>query len=139
MTKCGQAHSPDGAIALPSSNEAACCGAQRARCHTVETRFIALSMLRAGVCFAQISIAVRKGAPPPRVLRARPRSRFTWVAGYWHPAGDHYKSGERAGPRATIAGTVTGTRIDSTGAALLWLSDAYERIGATVPADSTAE
>ena len=39
----------------------------------------------------------------------------------------------------SIAGTVTGTRIDSTGAALLWLSDAYERIGATVPADSTAE
>jgi hypothetical protein len=56
---------------------------------------MALMLLAAGAVFAQISVGVRIGAPPPvRVVRTQPRSPgadYAWVAGYWYPVGNHYK------------------------------------------------
>jgi YXWGXW repeat-containing protein len=45
--------------------------------------------------FAQLSIGVRIGPPPPpRVVRVHPRApgpEYLWVEGYWYPVGNHYK------------------------------------------------
>src|SRR4051812_8308657 len=45
--------------------------------------------------FAQLSIGIRIGAPPPmRVVRVQPRSpgpEYLWVSGYWYPVGNRYK------------------------------------------------
>jgi hypothetical protein len=61
----------------------------------VKTKLIVFTLLAAGAAFAQFSIGVRIGAPPPvRVLRVQPRSPgadYSWVAGYWYPVGNHYK------------------------------------------------
>jgi hypothetical protein len=61
----------------------------------VKTKFMLLVLLGAGAVFAQVSVGVRIGAPPPvRVLRVQPRSpggEYSWVAGYWYPVGNHYK------------------------------------------------
>jgi hypothetical protein len=61
----------------------------------VKTKLIGLMLLAAGAVFAQVSIGVRIGAPPPvRVLRVQPRSpggEYSWVGGYWYPVGNHYK------------------------------------------------
>jgi len=61
----------------------------------VKTKLIGLMWLAAGAMFAQVSIGVRIGAPPPvRVLRVQPRSPgagYSWIAGYWYPVGNHYK------------------------------------------------
>lgn len=52
-------------------------------------------LLAAGALFAQVSIGVTIGPPPPpRVLRVQPPSpgpSYAWVGGYWYPAGKHYK------------------------------------------------
>jgi hypothetical protein len=52
-------------------------------------------MLVAGSSFAQLSVGVRIGAPPPpRVVRVRPHAPgpdYAWVEGYWYPAGGRYK------------------------------------------------
>jgi hypothetical protein len=54
-----------------------------------------LMLFAAGAVFAQFSVGVRIGAPPPvRVLRVQPRSPgpdYTWIGGYWYPVGNHYK------------------------------------------------
>jgi hypothetical protein len=55
----------------------------------------ALLTLAAASAFAQISIGIQIGAPPPprvvRVLPARPGPDFMWVEGYWYPVGSRYK------------------------------------------------
>jgi len=52
-------------------------------------------LLATGAVFAQFSVGVRIGAPPPvRELRVQPRSPgdgYSWVTGYWYPVGNHYK------------------------------------------------
>ena len=57
-------------------------------------KLLVLMMLAAGTIFAQFSIGVRIGAPPPpRVVRTQPRSPgpgYYWVGGYWYPVGRHY-------------------------------------------------
>ena len=56
---------------------------------------LALLLLAGGSSFAQLSIGVRIGPPPPpRVIHARPRAPgpdYFWVEGYWYPVGNHYK------------------------------------------------
>jgi hypothetical protein len=56
---------------------------------------LALLLLAAGSSFAQVSIGVRIGPPPPpRVVRVQPRAPgpgYFWVDGYWYPVGNHYK------------------------------------------------
>ena len=45
--------------------------------------------------FAQVSIGIRIGPPPPprviRVLPRRPGLAYVWVDGYWYPNGRKYK------------------------------------------------
>jgi hypothetical protein len=55
-----------------------------------------LLLLFAGAsAFAQISVGIAIGAPPPpRVLRVRPVAPgpgYFWIDGYWYPMGHHYK------------------------------------------------
>ena len=61
----------------------------------MKTKLLVLTFLAAGAAFAQLSVGVRIGAPPPaRVMRAQPRSPgagYTWIGGYWYPVGNHYK------------------------------------------------
>jgi hypothetical protein len=61
----------------------------------VKNKLIVLSVLAAGTAFAQLSVGVRIGAPPPvRVQRVQPRSPgegYSWVTGYWYPVGNKYK------------------------------------------------
>lgn len=61
----------------------------------MKTKLLVLTFLAAGAAFAQLSIGIRIGAPPPvRVQRIQPRSPgadYTWIAGYWYPVGNHYK------------------------------------------------
>lgn len=61
----------------------------------MKIKLIALTLLASGAAFAQLSIGVRIGAPPPvRVVRVQPRSPgadYSWIAGYWYPVGNHYK------------------------------------------------
>jgi WXXGXW repeat (2 copies) len=54
------------------------------------------AMLLVGVsgARAQISIGIRIGPPPPRVVRVlppRPAPEFMWVEGYWYPVERHYR------------------------------------------------
>ena len=60
-----------------------------------KTKAILLMLLAAGTMFAQISIGVRIGPPPPeRIVRVQPHSPgpgYTWLAGYWYPSGNKYK------------------------------------------------
>jgi hypothetical protein len=59
-----------------------------------KTLLATLLLLAGSSAFAQVSIGVRIGAPPPpRVIRVRPRAPgpgYTWVEGYWYPAGSRY-------------------------------------------------
>ena len=61
----------------------------------MKTKLMVLMLFAAGAVFAQFSVGVRIGAPPPvRVLRVQPRSPgpdYTWIGGYWYPVGNHYK------------------------------------------------
>ena len=56
---------------------------------------LAAMLLACGSVFAQISIGIRIGPPPPprvlTVLPPRPGPEFVWVAGYWYPVGIHYR------------------------------------------------
>ncbi len=50
-------------------------------------------MFLAASAFAQVSVGIRIGAPPPARVRAQPRSPgagYTWVGGYWYPVGNRY-------------------------------------------------
>jgi hypothetical protein len=56
---------------------------------------LALLLLAAGSTFAQISVGIRIGPPPPpRVIRVQPHSPgpgYFWVDGYWYAVGNRYK------------------------------------------------
>jgi WXXGXW repeat (2 copies) len=51
-------------------------------------------LLLAGTAFAQISVGIRIGPPPPpRVVRVRPVAPgpdYAWVDGYWYPVNNRY-------------------------------------------------
>ena len=53
----------------------------------MKKRLIALMLLAGGFVFAQVSIGISIGPPPPprvvRVLPARPGPEFVWLDGYW--------------------------------------------------------
>src|SRR5690349_2866318 len=71
---------------------------------------LALFLIAGGTSFAQLSIGVRIGAPPPpRVIRARPRAPgpdYFWVDGYWYPVGNRYKWHDGYWSRPPYAGAV---------------------------------
>ena len=59
----------------------------------MKTKLLVLMLLAAGTIFAQLSIGVRIGAPPPVRIRVQPRSPgagYVWVGGYWYPVGSRY-------------------------------------------------
>jgi hypothetical protein len=70
-------------------------GTVRATRASMKKTLLAFILLAGGVSFAQLSIGVRIGPPPPpRVIRAQPRAPgpdYFWVDGYWYPVGNHYK------------------------------------------------
>jgi hypothetical protein len=56
-------------------------------------RLIGSMLLLGGCMFAEVSLGVRIGAPPPARVYVRPVSPgagFYWVDGYWYPVGRHY-------------------------------------------------
>jgi len=61
----------------------------------MKTKLLAAALLAAGSIFAQISVGIRIGPPPPpRVLRVRPVAPgpgYVWLDGYWYAVGGHYK------------------------------------------------
>ena len=61
----------------------------------MKAKLLALMLLAMGAVFAQLSIGVRIGAPPPmRIMRHQPRSPgpdYLWIGGYWYPNGNHYR------------------------------------------------
>jgi hypothetical protein len=61
----------------------------------MKTKLSILALLAAGTIFAQLSIGIRIGAPPPmRIQRIQPRSPgsdYVWVGGYWYPNGNRYR------------------------------------------------
>ena len=55
---------------------------------------LTLPFLFGGILFAQISVGIEIGAPPPPRIVARPvvpGPGFVWVEGYWYPVGHHWK------------------------------------------------
>ena len=74
----------------------------------MKTKLIVLMFLAAGAVFAQVSVGVRIGAPPPpRVVKVQPRSPgpdYSWIGGYWYPVGNHYKWHEGYWTRPAYAG-----------------------------------
>ncbi len=71
-------------------------------------KLLLLMLLVSGVVFAQISIGIRIGPPPPprvvRVLPPTPGPGYVWVAGYWYPVGNHYKWHDGYWTRPAYAG-----------------------------------
>ena len=61
----------------------------------MKNTLLALLLIAGGAAFAQVSVGIRIGPPPPpRVVRVRPGAPgpgFVWVDGYWYPVGHHYK------------------------------------------------
>jgi len=61
----------------------------------MKNKLIILMLLAAGAVFAQFSVGIRIGEPPPpRVIRVQPRSPgegYMWVQGYWYPVGHRYR------------------------------------------------
>jgi hypothetical protein len=64
--------------------------------------------IAAGAAYAQVSVGISIGAPPPpRVLAARPAApgpEYSWVDGYWYPVGGHYRWHEGYWTRPPYAG-----------------------------------
>lgn len=60
----------------------------------LKNRLLIAMLLTAGSMFAQVSVGIRIGAPPPpRVVRVRPRAPgpdYSWVDGYWYPVNNRY-------------------------------------------------
>jgi hypothetical protein len=75
----------------------------------MKAKAIVLMFLAAGTVFAQVSIGVRIGAPPPpRVMIVQPRSPgpgYSWLAGYWYPVGGRYKWHEGYWTRPAYTGS----------------------------------
>jgi hypothetical protein len=61
----------------------------------VKGKLLVLMLLAAGSMFAQVSVGIRIGPPPPpRVVRVQPPApgpEFIWVDGYWYAVGSRYK------------------------------------------------
>jgi len=61
----------------------------------MKRKLLALMLLAGASGFAQVSVGIRIGPPPPpRVARFRPASPgpgFYWVDGYWYPVGNRYR------------------------------------------------
>ena len=60
----------------------------------MKNKVMVLMLLAAGAVFAQVSIGVRIGAPPPPRVMSQPRSPgegYSWITGYWYPVNNHYK------------------------------------------------
>lgn len=61
----------------------------------MKTKLLALTFLAAGAIFAQVSVGISIGAPPPpRVLAVRPAAPgpdWVWVDGYWYPVNGRYR------------------------------------------------
>jgi len=55
---------------------------------------LALMLLAGSSSFAQVSVGIRIGPPPPpRVIRPlrSPGPGYVWVEGYWYPSGNRYR------------------------------------------------
>jgi hypothetical protein len=61
----------------------------------MKKRLLAMLLLAVSSSFAQVSIGVRIGPPPPpRVVRSHPRAPgpdYFWVEGYWYPVRNRYR------------------------------------------------
>lgn len=62
----------------------------------MKASLFATLFLLAESAFAQVSIGIQIGQPPPPprvvyVTPARPAPDFVWVNGYWYPSGKQYK------------------------------------------------
>jgi hypothetical protein len=61
----------------------------------MKQKLMALLLLTGSAGFAQFSVGIRIGPPPPpRVVRVVPTSPgpgYLWVEGYWYPVGSHYR------------------------------------------------
>jgi WXXGXW repeat (2 copies) len=75
----------------------------------VKTKVLVMMLLAAGAVFAQVSVGIRIGAPPPdRVIKVQPRSPgegYTFVNGYWYPVSGHYKWHDGYWTRPAYAGS----------------------------------
>jgi hypothetical protein len=77
-----------------ASNVQRCSPQLREKDSIVKNKLMALMLLTGGTLFAQFSVGVRIGAPPPVRVVVQPRSPgadYVWVGGYWYPVGSHYK------------------------------------------------
>ena len=57
-------------------------------------KWIAVLLLAAGTSFAQISVGIRIGPPPPPryyVVPVSPGPEYVWVDGYWYADGGRYR------------------------------------------------
>ena len=74
----------------------------------MKRKLLALMLFAAGSVFAQISIGVMIGPPPPPrvvwVQPACPGPEYIWVQGYWYPAGNHYRWHDAYWSRPPYAG-----------------------------------
>ena len=64
------------------------------RSRIVKIKLLVLTLLAAGAVFAQVSVGIRIGAPPPVRVVVQPPSPgagYLWVGGYWYPNGNKYK------------------------------------------------
>jgi hypothetical protein len=60
----------------------------------MKSRLMFVMLLAVTAAFAQLSVGIRIGAPPPIRVTVRPRSPgagYAWVGGYWYPVGSRYK------------------------------------------------
>jgi len=61
----------------------------------MKKKIFTLPSLLGGILFAQISVGIEIGAPPPpRIVPVRPIAPgpgFVWLEGYWYPVGHHWK------------------------------------------------
>ena len=76
----------------------------------MKSKLLALTLFAAGATFAQFSVGIRIGAPPPvHVVKVQPRNPgpgYSFVAGYWYPVGNHYKWHEGYWTRPAYSGAV---------------------------------
>ena len=74
----------------------------------MKRKLLALMLFAGGSVFAQISIGVTIGPPPPPrivgIQPACPGPEYAWVQGYWYPAGNHYRWHEGYWSRPPYAG-----------------------------------
>ena len=71
-------------------------------------KLLAALILTAGMGLAQFSVGIHIGQPPrPRVIRVRPNAPgpgYSWVDGYWYPAGEPLYLASRLLDSPTVRG-----------------------------------